>query len=118
MNRPSAAAFGVGGPLTASQSPRILASHYDSAATPGTTPSIQHSRSCSPRWPSSTTIVASSYGGSHVWPVAASMCASLNPAVETSIVPSRIGSVKRRGPIEPGLKTVTPLSLPINGTCE
>ena len=86
--------------------------------TPGKPPSIRRSPFVSAALAMvSTAILASSYGGSHIWPVAASMCASLNPTVETSIVPSTIGSVKRRGPIKPGLKTI-PLSPPMNGTCE
>lgn len=61
--------------------------------------------------------IAVNYGGSHVCPVAASTCASLMPDGVISIVPSTIGSVNRRGPMEPGLNTVIPRSTPMKGTC-
>jgi len=34
------------------------------------------------------------------------------------MVPKTIGSEKRRGPIDPGLKITKPRSLPMKGTCE
>src|SRR6185436_14206057 len=57
-------------------------------------------------------------GGVHARPVSTSTCASRTPAGAISIVPRTIGSENRRGPIDPGLNTVSPLSTPMNGTCE
>jgi hypothetical protein len=48
------------------------------------------------------------HGGVHGAPVSQSTCASRTADAVTSMVPKQIGSWKRRGPIEPGLKTVSP----------
>ena len=58
------------------------------------------------------------HGGNQRSPVSQSTCQSCMRPAANSSTPNTTGKLKRRGPMEPGLKTVTPWSRPMKGTCE